>query len=277
MRLTIIFIFAVFTLMSCEEGIQLDLDQTQPKVVIEALVTNKPGYQRVKVTRSVDFYGTGQTPRITNAVITVKDDLGNVFPFVHNPNNHADSSGIYIPQTAFVGEIGRSYTLAVNVDNELFEAQDKLVSVIPMDSLKYQINEDEEEDPEKEGKIYELLMFAREPQDEKNFYLFHFYRNDSLTFDSETDIYYTDDEFLAEKIDGVASPIYYGKGDIGRVEIFSLSREGYVYYNDLSSILNNDGGGMFGPIPSSPRTNLSNGALGFFQVSAVSTSEVKIE
>lgn len=277
MRLIIIIIFAVFTLMSCEEAVHLDLDQTQPKIVIEAFVTDKPGYQRVKITRSADFYSTGQTPRITNAAITVKDDLGEIFHFVHNPNNHKDSAGIYIPQVPFVGKIGRTYMLTVNINEELFEAHDKLVSVIPMDSLKYQINEDEEEDPEKRGKIYELLMFAREPQDEKNYYLFHFYRNDSLTFDSETDIYYTDDEFLAEKIDGVASPVYYGKGDIGRVDIFSLSREGYVYYNDLSSILNNDGGGMFGPIPSSPRTNLSNDALGFFQVSAVNTSEIKIE
>lgn len=277
MRPIIITIFAVLALMSCDEPIHLDLDQTQPKIVIEGLLTNKPGYQRVKVTKSVDFYGTGQTPRITNASVRVVDDLGHIFLFAHNPNDHPDSAGFYVPQTPFVGEIGRTYKLTVNVDEQLFEAQDKLLSVIPMDSLKYQVSEDEEEDPEREGRIYELLMFAREPQDEKNFYLFHFYRNDSLIFDSETDVYYTDDEFLAEEIDGVASPIYYEIGDVGRVEIFSLSRIGYVYYNDLSTILNNDGGGMFGPIPSSPRTNLSNGALGFFQVSAVNTSEIKIE
>jgi hypothetical protein len=149
--------------------------------------------------------------------------------------------------------------------------------VIPIDSLKYQVNEDQEEDPVDEGKIYELLMFAREPQDENNYYLFRFFRNDSLTFFNDTDIYYTDDEFLAEKIDGVPSPIYYAKNDVGKVEVFSLSRVGYVYFNDLWAILNNDGGGMFGPIPSSPRTNLTNGALGFFQVSAVNVSEIKVE
>jgi hypothetical protein len=61
------------------------------------------------------------------------------------------------------------------------------------------------------------------------------------------------------------------------VEVYSLSRVGYVYYNDLFSILNGDGGGMFGPIPAPPRTNLSNGAIGFFQVSAINISSTKIE
>jgi hypothetical protein len=276
MRYIIITILAALSLISCDEPLILDIEQTPSKIVIEGLVTNKPGFQRVKITRTAGFYESGKTPRVTNAAVRVTDNLGQVFSFVHNPNNHADSAGIYVPQTPFTGQIGRTYTLTVNVDEEVYEATDLLQSVIPMDSLKYAIDEDQEEDPEEEGKIYELLMFAREPQDELNFYLFKFYRNDSLIHFNETDIYYTDDEFLAENLDGVESPVYYGLNDMGKVEVYSLSRQGYVYYNDLSSLLNNDGG-MFGPIPSSPRTNLSNGALGFFQVSAVNEKSIKIE
>jgi hypothetical protein len=277
MRYLIIPALLALSLISCDEPVTLDLDQTQPKIVIEAQVTNKPGYQGVKVTRSADFYSSGKTPRITDAVVRVEDDLGQVFSFIHNPSGHADSLGIYIPQTPFVGEIGRTYTLSVDVNGEVFTGEDKLLSVIPVDSLQFKINEDEEEDPEVEGRIYEMLMFAREPQDQENFYLFKFYRNDSLTYFNDTDIYFTDDEFLAEKIDGVPSPIYYGKNDIGKIEIFSLTRIGYLYYSDLWTVLNNDGGGMFGPIPSSPRTNLTNGALGFFQVSAINASELTVE
>jgi hypothetical protein len=274
-----LFIFGVLVtvLFSCEEVVQLDLTQAEPRLVIEAQVTNQSGSQFVKVTRTDDFYGSGPTPRVTDAVVTVADDLGNEYVFVHNPNNHADSSGIYIPQTPFAGQIGRTYFLTVDADGERFEASDKLLSVIAMDSMKYQVNELEADDPKEPGKFYELLMFATEPQNEKNYYLFKFYRNDSLIYYLDTDIYYNDDELLAEKIDGVPSPVYYGVGDSGRVEIYSLSRVGYVYYNDLFILLNNDAGGMFGPVPSTPRTNLSNGALGFFQVSAVTTTETVID
>jgi hypothetical protein len=276
MRHLIVILTAV-TLISCEEGITLDLKQTPSKIVIEAQVTNKPGYQFVKLSRTVDFYQEGKTPKIADALVSVKDDLGETFTFVHNPRAHADSAGIYIPQSPFKGEVGRTYTLTINSDGELYTAQDKMLSVIPIDSLKQQIDEDQVEEPENEGKIYELLLFAREPQDQENFYLFKFFRNDSLIYFNDTDIYFTDDEFLAEKIDGVASPIYYAQDDLGRVEISSLSRVGYIYYSDLWTLLNNDGGGMFGPIPSSPRTNLNNGAIGFFQVSAINSKELKVE
>jgi hypothetical protein len=277
MRSLLILFFAAVVLTSCEETIVLDVNQVEPKIVIEGIVTDKPGYQMVKVTRSKGFYTNGKTPRITNAVVTVSDNLGETITFTHNPRNHPDSTGIYLPSSDFVGKIGRTYTLKVNADGKDFTASDKLLPVISMDSLKYQINDFEEEDPEIEGRIYELLMYARENQNEKNFFLFKFYRNDSLTYNNDTDIYYSDDELLAENINGATSPVYYSIGDDATVEVFSLSKVGYVYFNDLSSILNGDGGGMFGPIPSAPRTNLSNGAIGFFQVSAIDISKVKVE
>lgn len=264
-------------LIACEETTELDLRQTPSRIVIEGLVTNKPNYQYVKVTRSAQFYASGPTPRVTNANVIVTDDTGETFVFVHNPRNHPDSAGIYVPQSGFTGGIGRTYTLRVDVDGELYEAADMMYSVTAIDSLAFRINENQQEDAEEPGKIYEMLLYAREPQDEDNFYLFKYYRNDSLTVFNPTDIYYSNDELLGENIGGIPSPVYYGQGDKARLEAYSLSRNGYVYYNDLSIILNNDGGGMFGPIPAPPRTNLSNNALGFFQVSAVREKETYVE
>lgn len=266
----------VILVSSCDEPTELDLRQTPPKIVIEGLLTNKPGYQAVKVSTSTRFYGSGQTPRVEDALVKVTDDSGNEFLFVHNPSNHSDSAGIYVPQIPFQGQIGRTYTLAVEVDGEQYEASDKLMSVIPVDSLAFRINEDQQEDPNEPGKIYELLLFAREPQDEENYYLFKYYRNDSLILYNPTDIYFSDDIVLAEKIDGVPSPVYYGPNDTARIEVYSLTRNGFIFYNDLTTVLSNDGGGMFGPIPAPPRSNLSNGALGFFQVSAVQDKQTHI-
>jgi hypothetical protein len=277
MRSVLAYISIALFFISCDAPFQLDLQQAPEKVIIEGLVTNVEAKQSVKVTRSTDFYSSGETPRITDAVVTVTDDEGNTFDFIHNPRNHVDSAGVYVPVTPFAGVIGRTYTLTVQAEGETFQATDEMFDVIPVDSITFEPDEDEIEDPEIEGRFYEVLLFAKEPQDVKNFYLFHFYRYDSLTFQNETDIYYSDDELLAENIDGVPGPIYYAKGDVAKIEIFSMSRVGFVYYNDLSSLLNGDSGGMFGPIPSSPRTNLSNGALGFFQVSAVNIAEKNLD
>lgn len=269
------FLFAL-VLSACEETTDLDLRQTPARIVIEGLVTDRPGYQGVKISRSTHFYGSGQTPRVDNALVKVSDDTGREFTFIHNPSDHPDSAGVYIPETHFTGEIGRTYTLLVEVDGEVYQASDQLLSVIPVDSLGFRINEDEREDPKEPGKFYELLVYATEPGHEDNFYLFKYYRNDSLIVYDETDIYFSDDVVLGENIDGVPSPVYYGPDDTARLEVYSLSRNGFIFYNDLYTILTNDGGGMFGPIPASPRTNLNNGALGFFQVSAVQEKQTYI-
>ncbi len=262
---------ALLLLTSCEETIPLDIEQTPQKVVIEGMVSNLEGQQFVKVFRSVDFYApTGSTP-ISNATVSVSDDMGNEFNFLESAEK-----GVYLPSATFVGEVGHTYHLTVIVDNVTYEADDRMFSVTKIDSVNYRISEEERQDPNEPGKFYEAIIFTKEPQETKDYYLFKFYRNDTLTVFSDTDIYYSDDTILGESIDGLPSPVYYGKSDTARFEMMSLSREGYLFYNDLSFLINSDGG-MFSPPPANPRTNLSNDALGFFQASAIDTATLVIE
>lgn len=276
----ILFILVSFstlaTLVSCEKEYILQTNPADAKVVIEGLVTDKPGYHYVKVTRSTDFYGTGQTPRVTDAVVTVTDDEGVTTEFVHNPNDHPDSAGYYKPVAPFVGMQGKTYRLVVAIGGQEYQGEDTLYPVTTIDSLTYQISEEEQSDPEHPGRYYEVLIYTREPQETRDFYLFNFYRNDSLTLANPEDIYFTDDVVLAEAINGITMPIYFSKGDKATVEAFSISRQAYVFFNDLSILLNNDGG-MYSPPPANCRNNLTNGALGFFRASAVTSMDIAVE
>jgi hypothetical protein len=269
-------IITILVVAGCEKEYLLSTNPAGPNVVIQGLVTNQPGYHYVKLTRSAGFYDSGNTPRIIDATVSVEDDLGNVTEFAHNPGNNPDSTGYYKPVTAFAGEIGRTYRLSVMADGQLFEAEDTMYPVTSIDSLTYGIDEEEQEDPEHPGRYFEVLIYTREPQETKDYYLFNFYRNDSLTIDNPTDIYFTDDVVLSESINGITAPIYYSKGDKAAIEAFSLSRNAFVFYNDLSILLNNDGG-MYSPPPANCRTNLTNGALGFFQTSAVTAMDIAVE
>ena len=267
---------AAVLMAGCEKEYLINTTPAGSLVVIEGMVTDQPGYQYVKLSRNAGFYDTGKTPRITDASVTVSDNLGNTTEFVHNPRNHPDSAGYYMPATSFVGNIGRTYKLEVVADGQLFEGEDTLYPVASIDSLTYDIDEDEFSDPEHPGRFYEVLIYTREPQETKDFYLFNFYRNDSLTLANPTDIFYTDDVVLGEAIDGVAVPIYFSAGDKATVQALSISRMAYVFYSDLYNLLNGDGG-MYSPPPANCRNNLSNGALGFFQTSAVNSMEINIE
>jgi hypothetical protein len=277
MKKIFLFFITITTLFACEEPYVIEQDASEQKIVIEGLLTNREDMQYIKVSRTADFYSDGNTPRVTDALVSVTDDEGNVLEYVHNPGGNEDSTGFYFPSTNFAGVPGKTYHLSVTVDGATYEASDKLTPITPIDSLTVRLDEEEQADPEDEGRFYEVLIFTKEPQDEENFYLFKFYRNDSLFYDNNTDIYFSDDKLLQENIDGIPAPSHFAANDLARVEAYSISRQGYVFYNDLSSLLNNDSGGMFGPIPSTPRTNLTNGALGFFQVSAVRVEEIIVE
>ncbi|MBL0744818.1 DUF4249 domain-containing protein [Chryseolinea lacunae] len=273
-NILIVALFAL-ALAACDKPIRLDLGQSTPRVIIEGQVTNRLGSQYVKVSRSSDFYQTGPSPRITNAIVTVKDSDGNEIMFEHNPRNYADSIGYYLPQTAFVGTIGKDYHLRVEVDGQVYEADDHLYSVTSIDSLAFRVDDDEKDDPKDYNKFYEVLLYAKEPQNTTDYYLFKFYRNDSLKVDDDNEIYYSNDEALGESIDGISSPVFFGPGDKATVEAYSLSRSGYVFYDDLQKLLNTDGG-LFNQPPANSRTNLTNGAFGFFHASAVNSKTIVI-
>jgi hypothetical protein len=275
MKNIVLFFALILFLSACEKTVYLDLDQSKPKVVIEGMVTDRAEMQFVKVSRSSGFYSNGGTPKVTDATVVVEDNLGNSYNFVHNPNGNADSVGIYLPEVPFSGVIGRTYKLTVMVDGKSYEGSDTMYRLVPIDKLESRIDEDEEDDPEDPGRFYELRLWVKEPKETRDYYLFKNYRNGELAFDADTDIYYADDEFIGENIDGVSLPVFYAKDDVAEIVVYSLSREAFIFYRDLDKLLNGDGG-MFSPPPANPRTNLSNDAVGFFQVSAVQSGELTI-
>lgn len=257
----------LLALFACEETIVLDLDQAPTKVVIEGLLTNRAEDQFVQVTRTVDFYSTALPEKVTNAIVKVTTSDGVEIPYKQF------SPGFYIPQNAFSGVVGKRYKLTVVVDGITYTSEDELLRVAPVDSVGYRPVEEPTKDQIASGKNNELLLYFQEPKDTDDFYMFKFFRNDSLTYNDLNDIYIVSDEVLAESILGFPSPVTYAEGDTARMEMMSITRNGYLYYSDLTNLLFSDGG-LFGPVPANPRTNLSNGALGFFQVSAITTKEL---
>lgn len=260
-------------LAGCDIPIDLDIQQTPPQMTIEALVTDRPGKQFVRLTLSTGFYDESGAVGITDAVVTLRDDLGSNVSFIHYTGTDTDSVGLYLPPAGYAGQIGRTYTLTIQTQSRVFEATDKLTRVTSIDSLAYRPNRFVQDDPPLDGKIYELLIYAKEPQDTKDYYMVKYYRNDSLTYNGDTDVYVLDDYGVGESIDGIPSTVLFAIDDKAGLEMYSLSRDGFLFYNDLVTIMNSDGG-MFSPPPANPRTNFSGGALGFFQVSAVSSREV---
>ena len=201
------YIFSIFVIVllftACEETVIIDSQQVDPVIVVEGVITDVNQFHYVRVSRTVDFYDTVANAPVTDALVFVEDDRSNFIGYTHNPSGNPAFEGYYISNQQFAGQVGVEYQVSVTVGNDIYLGKDVLAPVTDIDSLSVIINPEEFDDPEEEGYFYEVLFYAQEPQDRKDFYLFKFYRNDSLLRDDPTDIYFSDDDLLAEEINGI--------------------------------------------------------------------------
>jgi len=265
---------AMALLMSCQETVILDIESSEPQVVIEGLITNSD-LNFIKVTKSRSFYDTGEAEKVTNATVVVSVNAEDIV-FIHNPGNNPQLEGVYLPPMGFSPVVGNTYSMSVIVNGEEYEAEETLLPVTTIDSLTVRLDEDEMLKTDVEGRFYEVIFYAKEPQDRVDHYLFKYYRNDSIVRDHFEDIYVSEDKFLGEEIDDLPIAGYYAIGDTVRVEMYSLTRESYVFYSDVFNLINGDGG-MFSPPPANPRNNISNDGLGYFQVSAIDSETIVVK
>lgn len=272
-RIIILGIIGVTSLSSCEEVINIEVEQAPSQLVIDGLVTDEDTIHVVHISLSGGFDGTVPV-EVTGAVVEVRDNLGNVYNYTHNPEGYDSLEGYYYSDQRYMGVVNGIYQLDVRVGNESFTAADTLHGVTAIDSLSIRIDEQAVNDSESDGKIYQVLLYAQEPQETIDFYYFKFYRDSLLEVDDN--IYVFDDKVLGSSLDGLPSPVLFREGELAGVEIYGLTRAQFVYLTDLANILNNDGG-MFSPPPANPRSNISGGALGFFQVSGLNRASILIE
>jgi len=272
MKNLIYIIASLLIFSSCEETIILDTDQVETRTIIEAVVTDLPNRQYVRLTTTADFYSEEEYPTISDAEVNVTDGNG----IVHHYSESAEQPGYYYPDVDYQGEANVEYSLNVNINGAIFTASDILLPVTPIDSLSVRLDEDEMSDPEDEGRFYKPLLYAKEPQDEENYYLWRFYKNGEIYNDDGDYVTMSNDVAIGENIDGVEAPFYYAEGDVARVEMISLTRDCFVFYSDLTNLVFSDGG-IFTPQPANPRSNITGGALGVFQVSSIAVDEIVIE
>ncbi len=238
---------------------------------------------------------------IVDAIVTLTDDQGNAYqlqPWDQVFDNAAIANtwaelGVYTTSGSLKGVPGRTYTLNVKHEGQEYKATATIPPLPPsIDEVTFVEKILTKGQPEP----YKIPTVSfTEPQDQENYYMFFYERFDedgTGTSISQTnlwtmffeDVIIFDDQFLKANVKQLSldsgletgqglDPLFSG-GSV-RVEMHSLSKAAYEFYNALKAQIRNDGG-AFSQAPASPPTNFSNGALGFFRASSVSTRTVPI-
>jgi hypothetical protein len=117
-------------LSSCEQVIEVDLNQAGPQVVIEGIVTDRPGPYTVALSRSGNYFEQSLSfPVVTNAVVIIWDDLGN------RDTLREGDPGIYRSSSVLRGVSGRTYSLRVETGGNGYDAVSTMPQRVAIDSL----------------------------------------------------------------------------------------------------------------------------------------------
>ncbi|MBK9390034.1 MAG: DUF4249 domain-containing protein [Bacteroidetes bacterium] len=263
-------LLAVSVLLSCTERIDLPLDESSVRLVVEGSVTTNPGVQTIYLTETTDYYYNQKPPVVTGADVTITDGQ-NLFILSET------SPGIYQTSSDFTSKEGFTYTLNIKLIKPIggfseFNASSVLKPLISLDSAATTFFEDFGE----QG-LWEVNCWFQDQQT-TDFYRFDIYRNSHLVTHKLEKWLVTDDKFFnGDYVNG--GTISYleqssdneklVRGDMLIVEMSSISREFYNYIQDAQAELRGSNPLFSGP-GANVRGNISNGAIGFFAAYPVS-------
>ncbi|MAN59132.1 MAG: hypothetical protein CMC08_04770 [Flavobacteriaceae bacterium] len=261
----IIFVLASFT-QSCEEVVEIDLNESEPRLVVDASINLREdgtGNAVVKLTTTAPFFDS-EIPVVSNAQVFVRDEFGTTYPFTYTEN------GVYTAAVTPVFNI--DYTLDIMYGGQRYTATEELQSVVPIDFVE------QRNDGGFDGESIELKAFFNDPPNEENFYFFEGLSDKGDEYDT------LDDEFF----DGNLIFGFYVVDDLetGDRVTFNLYGVDKQFFNFMFVLLqqgSDDGGGPFETQPATVRGNLVNVTdpdrfpLGYFRVSEVSSLEYIVQ
>ncbi len=259
---TLIIIIA-FLLTQCTEKINLDLDSTYERVVIEGYLTDEFKSHQIKITNSADYFVNKAADPISGANVTISDGTNTLTLSEVEP-------GIY-ETDPISGVIGNTYTLSIDIEGTNYSASSYMYSCPPIDSLSFILNKLKKNiDSEEKEDYLEVLIYAQEPGDEVNHYAWKAYRNDTLVTDTLREVFFSDDVFInGSYVNGVGVQFIEGTiNDTITLEMLSITEEYYDFMLKVMLETDWDGGPFDGP-PANFYGNISNDALGFFAVYSI--------
>jgi hypothetical protein len=263
---TLLFAVSAIVFQSCQNVISVDLNKTNPQIVIEGNVTDQPGPYTVTISKTGNYFDPVlEFPPVSGATVIISDNAGDM-----------DTLQEMIPGTyrtsLLQGIIGRTYSLIVTAEGKTYTGVSSLPHKVRIDSLSVSSFRSPDGD-----KGYEVNITFTDPPETKNYYRLvpHI---DSLPPDSINNgnfFLYNDKLFNGNTVTQSfrIRSNNINIGDTVTVDLLSIDEATYDYFNTLKDIIGRDGPGSSAS-PANPTTNLSNGSLGYFSAYAIDSKSI---
>lgn len=260
MKNLLLIILGASVLVSCQKVIDVELNEASPKYVIEGGLNDVSATRQIKITKTRAFSEDNTFESVSNAFVTIGDNAGNLDTLKYV------SEGIYKASSALATP-GRVYALTVKIGKETFFSTSQMPEIVKLDTLY----------------ITDFLGFGdtiklanigyKDPAGVKNYYRF----NSKLNDKENNDIIILNDQFN----DGKKAKInlsYAGdnrktnEGDTLTIEMQSIDKDVYNYFFTLNQTIRQNSAA-----PTNPQSNISGGALGYFNAYISQVKKIKLK
>lgn len=259
-----------FAFISCEEVVDVDLNNSEPKLVIDASIKWEKGTtgndQTIRLTTTGEYFNNS-VPVANGATVTITDSNAIVYDFIEDA-----ATGNY-KCTNFNPVINGVYTLSVSYNGQTYTATDKLYPVPTITSIEQDLNGIT-------GNEIELKFNFQDNGAEENFYMEEYkvpFRpfpllgvfDDNFTNGNEMFSLIIDEDLAA-----------------GQNINFTLHGVSERYHNFMNILIGISGGLSNGPFSTPPATvkgniinqsNASNFPLGYFRLSEIDVRNYTIQ
>ncbi|HEY5511175.1 MAG TPA: DUF4249 domain-containing protein [Prolixibacteraceae bacterium] len=251
---TVLFLLVCLTafqvsMVSCEKVVSLNLNDAVPRVVIQGNIYDQPGPFYVKISKSVNFDESNNYPPVTGASVEITDNMNQTEILTESAAGTYNTSKLR-------GIPGRNYSLTVKTGSDIYQSVAFMPTAVAIDSIYFASSPFS-------GEKTTTVRF-NDPPYTRNFYrLVYFINNVQLM-----NFYVLDDElFQGASIKYALSPreseLKLAKGDLVTVWLESIDKGVFEYFRTVG----HENGQSTSP--SNPVSNISNGALGYFNASSV--------
>lgn len=261
---------------SCTEKIDISLDESYARLIVEGTITTDTTSHTISLTRTTSYYYSEQAPKVTGAVVTINDGETEIVL-------SETSAGIYQTPDSYYGTPGRTYQLNIKLaspidEQDTYTASSYLGAGLDLDSIKAVFQADWGKDG-----YFEVKCYALDPPS-TDFYMFNVYKNDVLMSDTLNKVFITDDRFYNGNYTNGIGVGYLNQskpnekvlpGDRLTIQSSRITEEYYKFVSQLQ-IQSGYQNPLFSGPPSNVKGNISDGAIGFFTTYPVSYSYTEV-
>lgn len=256
----------ILFLVSCEDVVELELEETEPRLVVEASLvwngseTENP--QFIRLTTTAPFFSDA-IPAAEGAEVILFGPDGEEYPF------QEIESGLFRFDD-FQPDINGSYELLILYNGEEYRATEQFVQTPQLETIEQNDNGGFS------GDEMELRAFFSDPPNQENYYLFLFF-HEGLSLQLANDNFTNGNRSFARYSNDELSP-----GDRVSIHIQGISENFYQY---MYLLLSQSGsrGGPFQTQPTTVRGNIvnltdpDNFAFGYFRLSESNMLEYDVQ